>query len=296
MAQYIQDFAQGIRDLLMAFWDWVIWGLGTFLGLVTIALAFVFNRRPSLERDWSPDQAVMPEVTFHDHDRVEIRNIRNIHYRTTRDYDVAHYDRTIKLGDVETAWLAIAPFSGFGAAHAFMSFGLKDGSYIAVSIEIRRQKGEKFHPVPGALNQFEMMYVIADERDVVRVRTNCAKYEVRLYPVMARRETIQLVFSDVLKRAEKLRREPEFYNTLFNNCTTNIIKHVRRFGSKPVPRWSLRYVFPEFLDRVAHRLSILDTDKRMSHAREFYNITPIAQEYGDGEDFSRAIREKIMAG
>jgi hypothetical protein len=273
----------------------ILTGLLGFVGLVAVGIwIFVKLRRPSLDRDWSPDQAIMPEVKFTDGGKVQIKNIRNASYRTTRDYDLTYYDREIAIDDVESAWLAIAPFAGMGAAHAFISFGLKDGTYISVSIEIRREKGERFTPVKAFLRQFEMMYVIADERDVVRVRTNCAKFIVRLYPIQTDKALIRDVFCDVLKRADKLGREPEFYNTLWNNCTTNIIKHTRRFSKKPIPVWSYRYLFPDTLDKIAWRLSILDTDMDYHAAREHFNITPIAQAFDDGAEFSKAIREPIL--
>ena len=259
------------------------------LGLV----AYWLLKNPSLTRQWSPDQAVMPEVDFSGANRVKIRNIRNIHYRTTRDYDLDYYDRELELADVETAWLVISPFGVPGVAHAFLSFGINDGTYIAVSVEIRRQKGQRFSAVKAFLHQFEIMYVLADERDVIRVRTNCVRDTVRLYPVQAEKQVIRAVFADILKRADKLGREPEFYNTIWNNCTTNIIRHVRKFSKKPIPGWSHRYLFPEGLDKIAYRLNILDTHLSFEEARKHFDITKIAQACADDEDFSAAIRKHL---
>ncbi|MCF6320237.1 MAG: DUF4105 domain-containing protein, partial [Rhizobiaceae bacterium] len=227
--------------------------LGLIILPIIALIVFLAVTKPSLKRNWSPDQAVMPGVDFIDDSKVRIKNIRNIHYRTTRDYDLNYYDKEFDLDDVISAWLAISPFGGPGFAHAFLSFGLKDGSYIAVSIEIRRKKGQKFSPFKAFMRQFEIMYVIADETDVIRVRTNCVKYVVRLFPVQTEKQLIRAVFQDVLKRADKLGKEPEFYNTLWNNCTTNIIKHTRRFSQKPIPFWNIRYLFPESLDKIAYK-------------------------------------------
>lgn len=268
-------------------------------GLVVVLLAiaglvfFLWTKNPSLDRDWSPDQAVMPSIHFLDDDRVRINNIRDIKYRTTRDYDLEFYDRTIRISDVETAWLVIAPFSGWGAAHAFVSFGLNDGTYLAISIEIRRKKGKSFDPVKAQLRQFEIMYVVADERDVIKVRTNLIKYTVRLYPVQSEKHRIQAVFRDMLKRADKLGTEPEFYNTLWNNCTTNLIAHARRFSKKPIPIWDYRYLFPETLDKLAYKLNIIDTHLSFQEAREHFTITEVAQQAENAKDFSKAIRKNI---
>ena len=265
----------------------------TFLitGLVLVAVAvvgiivFLIITNPSLERNWSPDQAVMPAIHFIDDNTVRINNIRDIHYRTTRDYDLNHYDRTIKLDDLDSAWLAISPFASMGAAHAFVSFGFRDGTFLAISIEIRRKQGRKFNPVKAFLRQFEIMYVIADENDVIKVRTNRIKYTVRLFPIQAEKQRIREVFVDMLKRAGKLGREPEFYNTLWNNCTTNIIRHVRRFSDKPVPAWDLRYLFPENLDKIAYRLNMIDTHLSYEKARQHFDITERAQAADHAKDF-----------
>ncbi len=262
--------------------------------LVFGAVIFMLVTNPSLSRNWSPDQFLMPEVDFSEDGKVRIKNIRNIHYRTTRDYDLNYYDKEIAIDDVQTAWLAISPFVGFGAAHAFISFGFSDGTYLSVSIEIRRKKGKKFDPVKGFFRQFELMYVLADERDVIRVRTNIIKYDVRLYPIHADKKIVRAVFCDILKRVDKLGEEPEFYNTIWNNCTTNIVRHTRRFSNKPIPVWSLRYLFTNFFDRVAYRLSILETDLGYKETRKHFNITARAQKAGPDDDFSKVIREGLL--
>ncbi len=267
--------------------------LGLLVFAVVAIIIFLLVTKPSLNRDWSPDQKIMPEVDFLEDGKVHIKNIRDIHYRTTRDYDLNYYDKTIDPDDVTSAWLAISPFVGYGAAHAFISFGFKDGTYMAVSIEIRRKKGARFSPFKAFVRQFEMMYVLAEETDVIRVRTNCIKYTVRLFPIQSEKERIKAVFMDVLRRADKLGKKPEFYNTLLNNCTTNIIKHTRRFSDKPIPFWSFRYLFPETLDKIAYRLNIIDTHLSYEAARDHFDITAHAQAADGLPNFSDAIRAHI---
>ncbi len=265
-----------------------------FAILIVCYLIFITVTNPSLSRNWSPDQAVMPSIHFLDDNKIKINNIRNINYRTTRDYDLQFYDRTINLEDVESAWLAISPFGGYGVAHTFVSFGLKDGTYLAISIEIRRKLKQKFDPVKAFFRQFEMMYVIADERDVVKVRTNTIKATVRLFPIQTEKVRVQAVFLDMLKRADKLGKEPEFYNTIWNNCTTNIIKHAKRFSEKPIPVWDYRYLIPEDIDKIAYRLNMIDTHLPYKDAREHFDITEIAQASEDAKDFPNAIRAEII--
>ncbi|HIO91235.1 MAG TPA: DUF4105 domain-containing protein [Leucothrix mucor] len=264
--------------------------LGVFIVGVVI---FISLTNPSLERNWSPDQVVMPSVQFFS-DKVQVNNIRDIHYRTTRDFDLEFYDRTINIDDVDSAWLVISPFGAFGVAHTFVSFGMKDGSYLSISIEIRRKKGKRFSPLKAFFRQFEMMYVIADESDVIKVRTNTIKAIVRLFPIQTEKKRIQAVFLDMLQRADALGKKPEFYNTVWNNCTTNIIKHTRRFSDKAIPFWDLRYLLPENLDKIAYKLDMIDTNLSYAAAREHFDITEIAQVSEDVEDFSQAIRAKFI--
>jgi len=279
------------------------------LGLIVLAVPVLYLLRikPSLVKDWSPDQKLLPLVEFEAPVDVArdvkftIRNIRRIHYRTSRDHDLDYYDREFDLNDLTNAWLAISPFAGFGAAHAFLSFGFADDTYINVSIEVRRTRGKQFNPLLGVLRQFEIMYVIADESDVIWLRTNCARNDVRLYPIKTEIEKIRSVFLDILMRVNKLSSTPEFYHTVFNNCTTNIIKHTRKFAAKPIPFWNIRYLFPDTVDKIAYRLGIIDTDLNYDEAREHFNIKDLARSFEkearkakDRSGFSQAIRARFQ--
>ncbi len=264
---------------------------------VLALLIFYKCTNPSLVSNWSPDQAIMPSIHFFEGEecnKIRINNIRDIEYRTTKDFDLQFYDRSIDLRDVESAWLVISPFGPFGVAHTFVSFGLKDGTFLAISIEVRRKKSQKFSAVKGFFNQFEMMYVIADESDVIKVRTNVIKATVRLFPIQTEKERLQAVFLDMLKRADKLGKEPEFYNTIWNNCTTNIIMHSRKFSDKSIPFWDIRYLFPENIDKIAYDLNMIDTHLSYAEAREHFDISELARESEDAKDFSNAIRANIV--
>jgi len=273
----------------------ILIGFLILLAIVMIGgILFYFITTPSLSRNWSPDQAVMPSIHFMDKGKVRINNIRDINYRTTRDFDLNFYDRTIKLDDVESAWLVISPFASFGVAHTFVSFGLKDGTYLSISIEVRRKKGMRFNAVKAFFRQFEMMYVIADESDVIKVRTNTIGATVRIFPIQAEKKRVQDVFLDMLKRADKLGKEPEFYNTIWNNCTTNIIKHTKRFSDKPIPFWDYRYLIPEDIDKIAYKLNMIDTNLPYKEARKHFDISEIARASENSKDFSKAIRANIV--
>jgi len=245
---------------------------------------------PKRDRNWVTDQKTLAEIKV-DGDLITIKNIRDIVYRTTEDFDLSFYDKTFKLEELQAAWYVVEPFGQIGAAHTFVSFEFKDGSYIAISAEIRREQGEKFSVLKGLFRQYELVYIIADEADLIKLRTNHRKHEVRLFPIKADKQIVQLVFMDMLKRAEKLATEPEFYNTIANNCTTNVMKHVRRFSEKAIPWWDVRYLLPEFSDKIAYDAGILKSALSIDEARQYFSISDKAQLCLERKDFSSCIRK-----
>jgi hypothetical protein len=252
--------------------------------------------RPSLNRDWNADQAVLARAKI-DGDRVSITNIRNINYRSTGDYDVRYYDKTFDLRKLESVWYVVEPFSGhgFGAAHTLISFGFEDGDYVAISAEIRKEKGESFSAVKGLFRQYEIVYVIADERDVIKLRSNYRHDKVYVYPVKTSRENMRKLCISMSTHANKLATEPEFYNTLVNTCTTSIVGHVNEIAPGKVP-WSLKVLMPAHSDELAYQLGLLDTQGpngitlTLEEMQKKYLINERAEKFKDDPKFSEKIR------
>jgi len=245
--------------------------------------------RPSNDRAWSPDQAVLPYAEIDGH-VARVHNIRNNRYESPHRYAVRYYDRTFDLDSLESAWFVVEPFSGVpGPAHTFVSFGFAGGEYVAVSVEIRKERGEEFSPLKGLLRQYELMYVVADERDVVKLRSNYRQDDVYVYPVRADRAKVRRMFVEMLGRASRLRERPEFYNTLTNTCTTNIVRHVNAIAPRRVPL-SYKVLLPAYADRLAYDIGLLDTTLPFEQARRRYRINDRALRYADSPDFSRLIR------
>jgi hypothetical protein len=175
-------------------------------------------------------------------------------------------------------------------AHTFLTFGFADGAHVALSVEIRKEKGERYGPVKGLFKQYELMYVIADERDLIGLRANHRKDDVYLIPGRTTPEKRRELFLDMLGRAAGLARRPEFYNTLTSTCTTNLVAHINRISPRGVP-FSLKTLLPEHVDRLAYDLRLIDTDLPYEKIRERYRINEAAGRYRDRADFSRGIRE-----
>jgi len=253
------------------------------------ALGACLSIRPSNDRAWSPDQAVLPYAEIHGH-VARVHNIRNNRYQSPHRYTVDYYDRTYDLDSLESAWFIVEPFSGVpGPAHTFVSFGFAGGQYVAISVEIRKERGESFSPVMGLLRQYEVMYVVADERDAVKLRSNYRHDDVYVYPVRAERAKVRRMFLEMLARANELREHPEFYNTLTNTCTTNIVRHVNAIAPRRVPL-SYKVLLPAYADRLAYDIGLLDTTLPFEEARRRFKINDRALRYADSPDFSRLIR------
>ena len=247
--------------------------------------------KPSNTRNWNDDQKVLPTATVKGN-LVEIKNIRDFRYASTTSYIEHYYDKEYDLNKIKRVWYIVEPFSGIpGSAHTFLSFEFEDNVFVSVSVEIRKEKGESFHPVKGLLNQYEIMYVWADEKDVVDLRINHRKDQVFMYPMKAGPEKTRELFLSIINRTDKLYSEPEFYNTLFNTCTTNIVKHVNLITPKTIPTIDTSIVFPENSDLLAYKLGLIDTDLPADAIRDKFNINKKGEMYKDDPDFSVKIRE-----
>jgi hypothetical protein len=260
-----------------------------FFATVAIVLVAWQFKAPSNDRDWTPDVALLPYAEF-EGDLVHVRNVRFCRYRSTTDFDVAHEDRTYDLRDLVSVDFLVEPFGAMRAtAHTMLTFGFEGGEYLAISVEIRRERGESFHPIPGMFKEFEILYVVADERDVIRLRTDYRRDEVYLYPIRAERRKMREVFTDMLRRANALRERPEFYDTWRSSCTTNLARHVNAIAPRRVPlSWKL--LFPGYADELAYDLGLIDTDLPFEEARRRFRIDERAREIGDVPEFSVEVR------
>jgi len=262
--------------------------LWVLITCMCICFLWFITRAPSNERVWNTDQAILPTVRFEEN-TVYIENIRNFSYTSTSTYTPSYYNKRVPLDSVRSVDFIVEPFGSIGAAHTFLSFGFDDGSHLALSVEIRKEIGETFSPWKGLLRQYELMYVIADERDVIDLRANHRNHDVYLYPTTATREQAQTLFIDMLNRGTELANTPEFYNTITSNCTTNIVAHINTLRNEPMS-WDHRMLFPENSDVLAHELGFIAPDMTVEEAREKYRINDRAREHQGSPDFSTLIR------
>ena len=268
-------------------WTVLLAGAGVLL-LAYVALRV--TTRPTHERAWRPEQALLPAITM-DGDRVHVRNVRDFTFRSATDFTPAYRERTYDLSKLDRVWFVLSPFnrSWRGPAHSFLTFGFSDGQYVSVSIEARREADETYGIVKGALRRFELMYVIGEERDVIGVRAVTQDDPVYLYPVRATPQQARALFTAMLQRARQIEREPAFYNTFTNNCTTNILDPVNELLEKDIPL-SLGVVLPGYSDRLAFQRGLIDTELPLEEARAHFQINDRARAAIHAPDFSARIR------
>jgi hypothetical protein len=259
------------------------------LGALAVIAAW-YAMRPGADRAWIPEQAVLAEATI-DSNRVAIRNLRNFVYTARTSFAPAYADRTYDLDKLSSVWYVLTPFSTSwrGPAHSFVSFGFSDSQFVSISVEARRERGETYGPLKGLFNRFELLYVIGDERDLIGQRAAFGDEEVFLYPIRATPEKMREMFVSMLLRANQLREQPEFYNTLTNNCTSNVVAHVNQVAPRTVPA-GIKTILPGYSDEVALRLGLIESELDLARTRERYHINARARQFLTDPFFSLRIR------
>jgi hypothetical protein len=264
-------------------------GLG--VATLTIAGAIVLATiQPRADRSWVPQHAITAHADVRGNS-VRLHRLRNFSYTAEDRFTPAYDDRAYDLDKLESVWFIVTPFSAHwrGPAHTFVSFGFSDSQYVAISVEARREPGETYGPLTGLFKQFELIYVIGDERDLIGSRAAYGGYDVYLYPIRTTRERIRALFIEMLARSNALAARPEFYNTLANNCTSNVVDHVNHIAPRRVPR-GIKTILPGYADDVAHSLGLIDTTITLDQARQRYRVNDRARRFATDPDFSRRIR------
>lgn len=252
--------------------------------------------KPSLEGDWQEQLAVISTAEFNG-DLVTVKNVRNFrYYPTEEDMHPAYYDKTYDLTQIKKVWYVTEPFNeNTVAAHTFVSFEFNSGDFLSISIEARKTKGQKYSTWKGMLHSYPLVYVAADERDVVLMRANMRKDKVYVYPAkLEKPENARLLFVDMLERMNELATtDPNWYNTLFANCTSSIADHVNKLTPGRISIFSWQLWLTASADELALQRGLLDTNLSIEQAREKYNINEISDKVGDTPNYSNEIRRKL---
>jgi hypothetical protein len=290
--------AYGVTSLILvaAFlrrrWRWR--ALGAFTALFVLLLACWTELRPSNERDWRPESAVLAYASI-DGDHITLHNIRNFDYRSETDFTPAYYDRTFDLKQLDAVDLFAVYWMGPTIAHVFLSFGFSDGNHVAVSIEARSERRDEYSSLKGFFRQYELYYAVGDERDIVRVRTNYRQHPletVYLYRLQGDSASRQRLFLEYLRRINALRDHAEWYNTLTTNCT-NTIWLMTQVNPGHL-RYSWKILLSGHLPEFLYEEGRLDNSTPFDELRRRAYINALARSADQAPDFSQQIRVALV--
>ena len=260
--------------------------LGTFPVLI---VAYFLFTSPTNKGPWKPMVERVAIVTLGDSEEIIlIQDLRRARYGPdTKPTEILWQERRVNLADLKDVWFGISVFDTRGFAHTFLSFDFGDGDPVVVSVEARQRPGQRYGIVKGLLDRFHLIYVMADERDVLGLRTHLRGEEVYFHPLTITQERARDLFLDLIERVNTLATWPEFYNTFTSNCTNALLRDAkfpvwRRYLDKDI-------LLPAYSDKVAYEFGILDRTFPLEDLRAAARVDPNVVTLDD-PDFSEKIR------
>jgi len=284
--------------LAIAFAAFAIWALWLSRPRRTIAFAALFlavvawwiSIAPSHDREWRKEVAVMPRA-FIDGDRVRITGVRNFEYRSRNDFTVRYEEREVLLSHLSALDFYVSYFMEGPVGHTFVSFIFDNAPPLSISIETRPEVGEGFAPVASMFKQFELIYVVGDERDLVGVRANHRQEPIYLYRLNTSAEDARRLLLVYLERINELADRPEFYHLLTNSCTINIVRYANAAGR--TGRIDIRHILNGLADSYLYRSGRIDTTLPFDELRRRSLINEAVRAADGAPDFSQRIRASL---
>src|SRR5262245_23684790 len=282
-----------------AFSVWALWltrrpRMGrVFVGLFVAVVVWYAAIPPSNDRPWRTEVAVLPRAVV-DGDRVRITGVRDFDFRSVDNFEVRYLDREVSLDHLTSMDFFISYWWPGPVGHTFVSFNFDNAPPVCISIETRPEVGEDFSPIASLFKTYELIYVVGEERDLVRVRSKFRGEDVYLYHIQAPTEGVRRLFLIYLDRINELADRPEWYHLLKSNCTLNIVRYANAAGREG--RWDFRLLLNGWSDRYLYPAGWLDTSLPFEELRARSRITDAAASAGDAPDFSRRIRASLPGG
>ncbi len=267
-------------------------GLAVYGLAIAAVMAWWFSIKPSNDRSWLAEHGRAPRAEI-DGDIVTIRDIRNFAYTSEDEFTPAYYDKTYDLRRLRSVDYITSFWGPKAIAHSFISFGFEGDEYVAISIETRKEQGEHYSAIEGFFRQYELIYIIGDERDLIGLRTNHRGEDVYLYRMRTPLNKTRAVFLDYMKSANELAERPRFYNALTANCVTGLFGHLR--CHPPIPPFRLEILLNGYSAAYAYEHGGLDRSLPFEELQARSHINAAAVAANDAADFSRRIREGLPA-
>lgn len=264
--------------------------LAIFGTIFMLVLGWYLSIRPSNDRTWRLDVAKIASAEIVG-SQLTVHNVRNCVYRAEEDFDVVFEDRQYDLSQVKAMDLFLVSWGPRHIAHTIMSWDFGDGRHLAFSIETRKQTHQQYSAVKGFFREYELCMVAGDERDLIGLRTNFRKEQVRLYRLNTPPRLAQEILRDFLSRASDLSQHPEWYNALVDNCTTAMLGPIRqRSGRLP---WSWKLIASGHMDELLYDRGIVSRSLPLEELRTRSLVNAAAEAGGVGPGFSQRIRADL---
>jgi Domain of unknown function (DUF4105) len=286
----------GLAAVFAVFAIWALWFSrrrsmhATAIALFLCVVAWFISIRPSHDRNWRPEVAVMPRAVI-EGDRVHLTGVRDFDYRTRNDFTVRYEERDLQLSHLTALDFYVSYFTEGPVGHTFLSFIFDNAPPLSISIETRPEVGEGFAPVASLFKQFELIYIVGDERDLVRVRTNYRNEPVYLYRLNTSADDARRLLLVYLARINELADHPEFYNLLTNSCTINIVRYANAVGRSG--RLDIRHILNGLIDGYLYYSGRMNSTLPFDELRRRSHINEAAQAADAAADFSERIRASL---
>lgn len=262
--------------------------VSTLIGI--LAVIYIWSHlTPSNDRDWKADVAKLGWAERNG-DEITIHNVRDFNYRSETDFDENYVTKRVKLSELSSLELFASYWDGMTIAHIFVSFGFANNEHVAFSIEVRNTKSQGYSTTAGFFRNFELIYVVAEERDVVGLRTRFRQpnEEVHMFRLRYYKPNLEKFFLSYLQRLNSLAKKPEFYNTLTTNCTTQVLANAE--GESTRFKYDWRILLSGYTPEYLYRIGNLDSSYSMAELMQKGLVNSRAQDVSSAKQFSENIR------
>ncbi len=266
---------------------------------LAIAIVLLFAAWLSIpasnDGDWATEYARLPKSEIDGH-RVTLRDLRSFEWRSETDFTPRWRDARFDLRELETLDFIKVHWGSAAIAHTMLSFGFHrpDGgwSYLTVSAETRRRADQEWSSVAGFFKQYTLMYVLGDETDLLELRTNVRGEDLYLYPTTTAPEDIRFLLVDILESANDFTATPRWYNTITDNCTTSLARHIRKLRGRR--SWDPRLLINGHTDEMGIESGWILPKGSLEETRAHYYANPRVE--ADPSDYSNRLRGRVPEG
>ena len=299
LALFFYDLEQPLHWLAIFFalvvpliW-WLLPKRQQSLPVIFISYAIIIGvwsqKQPTLTKDWQASVAKLAYVDY-DNDFVTIHNIRHFNYQTETEFTSHYDDKRFNIKQLNHMDYILSYWDGnLAVAHTMLSFGFSNGEHLAVSVETRLAKNQPQSGLYGLFKQYEVIYILADEADILRLRTNFRQEQVFVYPLNFSAKIRQAMFLKILERVNQLYQQPEFYNTMTQNCFTGLQTDFRNILPKETNLFDYRWFANGYSNEILYENAIIKSSLSFSEIQQRFHINQYTQN-ATTKNYSQLIR------